>query len=101
MKVIWRAISVGFNFLFALGCAPKGLIQEDATGKCQPPPHLVTSKVDFTIKGDAVNKFITGEVDLKSEPQVYLLASQSMTDGRVADYLDCLAQYRDWWTKNK
>ena len=73
----------------------------DPYGCVEPPNDVFTSiGVDTKIKS-TFGKVVTGDIDIKTDPQVFTLASKAVTDARIRDYLRCLAIHRDHYTNEQ
>ena len=87
--------------LFLQGCAPKPVIKPttDDYGCSQPPPDVFTSAgVDLKFAQSTFPKVITGDINIKTNPQVLTLTSKAAKDDQIRSYLRCLSMKRDGYT---
>lgn len=112
MARIWSyVISLFCLILFINGCAafkagrpPKGEeYGPEGPYGCRPPPADVftASDLDLEFAESTFNKIVTGNLTIKSKPEVISLASKAMLDERIRNYLRCLAIMRDGYTKEQ
>ncbi len=65
----------------------------------EPPPDVFTSVgIDINFAKSKFSKVVTGDIDVKVEPEVISLASKAVTDDRIRNYLQCLSRHRDGFT---
>ncbi len=74
------------------------LIEEDYGCKPPPPDVFTAAGIDMQFAQSTFGKVITGEINIKTNPQVIALASKAVTDDRIRSYLRCLAIHRDGYT---
>ncbi len=81
-------------------CAPKARSGKiDQFGCNEPPPDVFTTAgIDVKFAQTQFMKLATGEMNIKSDPKVISLASQGVIDGRIIEYIRCLAIQRDKFT---
>ena len=92
-----------FSLLF--GCYPRPIYSPpkiDSYGCPQPPTYVFTKAgIDLHFAQSTFGKIVTGDINIKSNPQIISLASKAVTDERIRDYLRCLAIQRDGYTKTQ
>ena len=65
----------------------------------RPPADVFTATgIDFQFAESTFGKVVTGDIKVKSNPQVIALASQATIDYRIRSYMRCLAIKRDGFT---
>lgn len=88
--------------LFVVSCATPVKLQKpikDDYGCTPPPPDVFTSAgIDIQFTQSTFGKIITGDIDIKTNPQVIAMASKAIMDDRIRSYLRCLAIKRDGYT---
>lgn len=92
-----------FGLILSPGCStsPKPVIFPSSYdfGCNQPPPDVFTKVgIDVHFAKSTFGKIVTGNIDVKSNPQIVTLASKAVTDDRIRSYLRCLAIKRDGYT---
>ncbi len=76
--------------------------EPDQFGCQEPPPSVFTAAgIDAEFAQSKFGKIVTGDINLKTNPEVISLASKAVTDSRISSYLRCLAIHRDGYTKEQ
>jgi hypothetical protein len=100
-KHIFRLICVFDLLLSFASCSPKQITRDnpDKYG-CIPPPASTFSSVgiDMSIAQSTVGKVVTGDIKIKSQPEVISLLSKSVSDQELRSYLRCLAINQNHYT---
>lgn len=88
-------------FLFTTYCVPKPITTNSPSlyGCNEPNPDVFLSAgVDLQFAKSTFNRIITGDIDIKTYPNVISLASKAVIDERIRSYLRCLSIRRDGFT---
>ncbi|MBC6948534.1 hypothetical protein DWB58_11440 [candidate division KSB1 bacterium] len=92
-------IAIIFLILIMQGCSPRVKSGKTDQFGCQEPPPDVFTSVGVDIKFvQNLSKLASGELNVKTNPQVISFASKAATDDRIRSYLRCLAIRRDKYT---
>lgn len=94
-----------FLSLFLQTCAYKPVTTPpviDQYGCTVPPPDVLTSVgVDLQLAELKYEEFVAGGINVKTNPEIFTMASKAVTDDRIRSYLRCLAIKRDKYTKEQ
>ncbi len=81
---------------------PRPVIYEpkiDQWGCTIPPSSVFTSVgIDLEFAQATYNEIVSGDLKIKTRPEVISLASKAATDAQIKSYLNCLALKRDGYT---
>jgi tetratricopeptide (TPR) repeat protein len=107
MKLRKRIISLKSICIIVLicsACSPKPITrgEPDAYG-CIPPPASTFASVggDISIAQSTIGKVVTGDIKIKTQPEVINLLSKSVVDQELRSYLRCLAINQNKYTREQ
>ncbi|MDZ7266853.1 MAG: hypothetical protein ONB48_06280 [candidate division KSB1 bacterium] len=100
-KSAWLA-GVAFCLWVLNSCNPKATQhpgETDQYGCKEPPPSVFTAAgIDAEFAQSKFGQIVTGDINIKTNPEVISLASKAVMDSRIFSYLRCLAIRRDGYT---
>lgn len=103
-KISW-ILGIALCLWVLNSCGPKAARvtgETDQFGCQEPPPSVFTAAgIDAEFAQSKFGKIVTGDINLKTNPEVISLASKAVTDSRISSYLRCLAIHRDGYTKEQ
>lgn len=96
--------SICIIVLICSACSPKPITrgEPDAYG-CIPPPASTFASVggDISIAQSTIGKVVTGDIKIKTQPEVINLLSKSVVDQELRSYLRCLAINQNKYTQEQ
>lgn len=105
LKKMLRILGFALCVYVSNSCAPKAARvtgETDQFGCKEPPPSVFTAAgIDAEFAQSKFGKIVTGDINLKTNPEVISLASKAVTDSRITSYLRCLAIHRDGYTQEQ
>lgn len=86
-------------------CSPKPIPNVNITDQygCKEPPASAFTAVgiDVDFAQSKFGQIVTGDLNVKTNPEVISLAGKAITDSRISSYLRCLAMHRDGYSKEQ